>query len=71
MIEPDIFKVLEEYAKGTTLINTFDLVALACKYLDSNQLKSLLQIKIESSITKGNLDAIVITGLLPVNSKQV
>jgi hypothetical protein len=69
MLEQDINKVFEDCARGTTLINTFDIVALACKYLDSNQLKSLLQTKIESSIVKGNLDAIVITGLLPANSK--
>jgi hypothetical protein len=53
------------------LINVFDFVALACKYLDSSQLKSILQIKIESSLSKGNLDAIVLTGLMPASAKQV
>lgn len=36
MLEQDLIKVFEEYARGTTLINVFDFIALACKYLDSN-----------------------------------
>jgi len=71
MIEPDIFKVFEEYARGATLINIFDFVALACKYLDSAQLKQIIHLKIESSIQKGNLDALVLTGLSINSSKQV
>jgi len=71
MLEQDLFKVFEEYARGGTLINVFDFVALACKYLDSSQLKSILQIKIESSIARGNLDAIVLTGLMPASAKLV
>ena len=42
MIERDLQKVFEEYARGNTLINIFDFIALACKYLDSSQLKSIL-----------------------------
>lgn len=71
MLEPNLFKVFEEYARGTTLINVFDFVALACKYLDSSQLKSIFKLKIESSLAKGNLDAIVLMGLLPASAKQV
>jgi hypothetical protein len=33
MLEEDIVKVFEEFARGTTLINIFDFLALACKYL--------------------------------------
>jgi hypothetical protein len=65
MIEPDLQKVFEEYAKGIQVINIFDFVALACKYLSWNQFNAVMQIKIGNSIEQGNLDAIPLIGLLP------
>ena len=50
MLEDDIVKVFEEFASGTTLINLFDLLTLACKYLSVNELISVIKLKIESSI---------------------
>ena len=63
MLEDDIVKVFEEFASGTTLINLFDFLTLACKYLPVNELISVIKLKIESSIQSGNFDVIVLTGL--------
>ena len=42
MFEQDILKVFEEQAKSNNLINIFDFITLACKFLNFNQLKNVL-----------------------------
>lgn len=63
-MEQDIAKVFEDIAKGSLLINIFDFLALACKFLDNIQLRNVIRTKIESSIMQGNFDAIVLIGLV-------
>lgn len=65
MLETDLKKVLEDCARSNTSINTFDFVTLACKFLDYSQFKTVLSIKIEQSISKGNLDVLPLIGILP------
>ena len=46
MIERDLVKVFEEYAKGQSVINIFDFVTLAAKYLKPEQFLYVLNVKI-------------------------
>jgi len=34
MLESDLKRVFEDFARNNTSINTFDFVTLACKFLD-------------------------------------
>jgi hypothetical protein len=47
MLETDLKKVFEDYARNNASINTFDFITLACKFLDYSQFKHVLSIKIE------------------------
>jgi hypothetical protein len=50
MIERNVKKVFEEYAQGTTVINLFDFVALAAKYLSREDFETTIKLKIQTSM---------------------
>jgi hypothetical protein len=70
-MEQDLKKVFEECAKTNHSMNVFDFVTLACKFLDYQQFKHVLAIKIDQSLQKGNLDVLPLIGILPSSSKQL
>jgi hypothetical protein len=69
MIERNVKKVFEEYARGTTMINLFDFVALAAKYLSKEDFETTINLKIQTSIAQGTLEAIPLLGF--VDPKQI
>jgi len=58
-----LVKVFSEYARNSSVVNIFDFLALACKFLDNTQLKTVIKTKVDFSISKGNFDAVILTGL--------
>jgi hypothetical protein len=63
MIEKDGGKDLFQSVIDQTVVNIFDFVTLACKFLDKDTLFSVLQKKIMFSVKSGNLDAVPLIGL--------
>ena len=45
------------------VINLFDFVTLACKFLNERDLMQVLQDKIEKDIAEGNLEVLALIGL--------
>jgi len=55
-------RVLKDFSRNY-VINLFDFVAICCKFLSDDSLKSVLDEKIKIDIEKGNLQVFALIGL--------
>lgn len=63
-------KMLIDFSKKH-VINLFDFVAICCRFLDSAQLKLVLEAKANSDIEDGNLQVLALIGLTSPKAPRV